>query len=50
MPRYFTLAQAERMLPEVERILRDALFQKTEYQAADQEFDRSASAWPAARA
>lgn len=29
------------MLPEVERLLRDALFQKTEYQAADEEFNRT---------
>ena len=41
MPQYFTLAEAERMLPEVERILRDALFQKTEYQAAEDEFNRT---------
>jgi hypothetical protein len=41
MPRYFTLAEAERMLPEVERLLRDALFQKTEYQAAEEEFNRT---------
>jgi hypothetical protein len=41
MPRHFTLAEAEAMLPEVERILRDALFQKTEYQAAEEEFNRT---------
>lgn len=29
------------MLPEVERLLRDALFQKTEYQAAEDEFNRT---------
>ena len=37
MPRYFTLEQAERVLPEVERVLRDALSHKTEYQAAEDE-------------
>jgi hypothetical protein len=41
MPQYFTLAEAERMLPEVERLLRDALFQKTEYQTAEEEFNRT---------
>ena len=35
MPRYFTLAQAERLLPEVERALRDALFHKAESVRAD---------------
>ncbi len=35
MPRYFTLAQAEQMLPEVDKALRDALFHKSEYQAAE---------------
>ena len=39
MSRYFTLAEAERMLPQVETILRDALFQKAEYQAAHQELE-----------
>ena len=37
MPRHFTLAQAEQMLPEVEHALRDALFHKAEYQAAEEE-------------
>jgi hypothetical protein len=37
MPRYFTLAQAEQMLPEVDKALRDALFHKSEYQAAETE-------------
>ena len=36
MPRHFTLAEAERMLPEVDRALRDALFHKAEYQAAEE--------------
>jgi hypothetical protein len=39
MPRYFTLTEAERMLPEVDRALRDALFHKAEYQAADAELN-----------
>jgi len=42
MPRYFTLNESERLLPEVERALRDALFHKGEYQKADQELDGSA--------
>lgn len=37
MPRYLTLAQAEQMLPEVDKALRDALFHKSEYQAAETE-------------
>jgi len=41
MPRHFTLAQAEQMLPEVERELRDALFHKSEYQAAEEELNQS---------
>ena len=38
---YFTLAEAERRLPEVERHLRDALFHKTEYEQAHRELERS---------
>src|ERR1035438_536045 len=34
MPRYFTLAEAERALPEVELALRDVLFHRAEYQKA----------------
>ena len=41
MPRYFTLAEAERTLPEVERLLRDAIFHKIEYQSAEEEFNRT---------
>lgn len=41
MSRYFTVDQAEKLLPEVERALRDALFQKAEYQAADGELNRA---------
>jgi hypothetical protein len=37
MPRHFTLTEAEQMLPEVDRALRDALFHKAEYQAAEAE-------------
>jgi hypothetical protein len=36
MPRHFTLTEAERMLPEVDRALRDALFHKAEYLAAEE--------------
>ncbi len=36
MPRHFTVAEAERMLPEVDRALRDALFHKAEYQSAEE--------------
>ncbi|MSV34959.1 MAG: DUF2203 family protein [Bryobacterales bacterium] len=35
MPRYFTLAEAQQLLPEVDKALRDALFHKSEYQAAE---------------
>jgi hypothetical protein len=41
MPRHFRLEDAESLLPEVERALRDAIFQKTEYEAADGELDRT---------
>jgi hypothetical protein len=37
MPRYFTLRESEQLLPEVERALREAVFQKAEYQSAEQE-------------
>lgn len=36
MPRYFTLAQAERTLPHVEQAIRTALELKAEYQSADE--------------
>jgi len=39
MPRYFTLAEAERALPEVERALRDVLFHRSEYQKAHEELE-----------
>src|ERR1700675_4684418 len=41
MPRHFTLAQAEKMLPDVTQALRDALFHKAEYQAAEEELNAS---------
>ena len=41
MARHFTLAQAEQLLPEVEQALRDALFHKSEYQAAEEELNRT---------
>lgn len=34
MARHFTLTEARQALPEVERLLRDALFHKAEYQSA----------------
>jgi hypothetical protein len=43
MPRYFTIEQAERLLPEVEHLLRDALFHKSEGQNAHQEFEDATS-------
>ena len=42
MSRYFTLTQAERLLPEVERSLRDALFHKAEALNAHQELEQTA--------
>lgn len=42
MPRYFTLAESERLLPDVERSLREALFHRSEYKKADEELDGSA--------
>ena len=39
--RYFTLAQAEQLLPDVERHLRDALFHKAEAQKAQREMEAS---------
>lgn len=41
MSRYFTLAQAAQLLPEVEKDLRDALFHKSEFQAAEEELNQS---------
>lgn len=39
--RYFTLPEAQRALPEVERHLREALFHKTESQKAQEHMDRT---------
>jgi len=41
MPRYFSVEEAEHLLPEAERALRDAIFQKAEYQAAEGELNRA---------
>ena len=35
MPRFFTLQQAEQLLPEVESAIRDAISLKSEYQQAE---------------
>jgi hypothetical protein len=35
MPKYFTRDEAERLLPKVERIIREALFLKAEFQEMD---------------
>jgi len=37
VPRYFTVSECERLLPQVERALRDALFHKAEYRKAEHE-------------
>lgn len=37
MPRYFTLATAEAVLPSVEKALQDALLLKAEYESAERE-------------
>jgi len=37
MPKRFTLAEAERLLPEVEKSIREAISLKTKYQEAEQE-------------
>ena len=38
MPRFFTLRQAEQLLPEVESAIRDAIALKSEYQEAEAEW------------
>ena len=38
MPRFFTLQQAEQLLPEVESAIRDAISLKSEYQQAEEEW------------
>jgi hypothetical protein len=39
--RYFTLDEAQRLIPEVERHVRDALFHKAEVQQASREMERT---------
>ena len=41
MPRYFTLRQAEGLLPQVELSLRDALFHKSEAEKAHRELEQA---------
>jgi len=41
MPQYFTLSQAQSLIPEVERLLRDAFFHKHEYQKAHDELQQT---------
>jgi hypothetical protein len=38
MPRYFTLQQAEKLLPEVEAAIREAMSYKSKYQQAEEEW------------
>jgi len=38
MPRFFTLAQAEKLLPQVESAIREAITQKAEYDRAEAEW------------
>ena len=40
MSRHFRLEEAELLLPEVERALRDAIFQRSEYESAEGELNR----------
>jgi hypothetical protein len=40
MPRYFTLQQAEQALPEVESAIREAVTLKSEYEQAEQEWQK----------
>jgi len=41
MPRYFTLAEAERALPHVETALKDILFHRAEYQKAHEDLENN---------
>lgn len=41
MPRYFTLRQAEELLPEVERMIREAVAFKAEYQEAESRIQKA---------
>ena len=42
MPRYFTLHQAENLLPSVEQLIRDCLYMKQEYQRCEKEIEAHA--------
>ncbi len=39
MPRYFTLHQAENLLPTVEQLIRDSLYMKHEFQRCEKEIE-----------
>ena len=41
MPQYFTLPEAQRLLPEVERFMRDALFHRSEAMKAHEELEQT---------
>jgi hypothetical protein len=41
MPKYFTLPQAELLLPEIDRLLQLAIHHKSEYTQADRELDQA---------
>jgi hypothetical protein len=41
MPRYFTVAEAQRALPDVEVALRDVLFHRSEYQKAHEDLENN---------
>jgi len=43
MPRYFTLQQAEKLLPEVEAAIREAMSYKSKYQQAEEEWQSFAN-------
>jgi hypothetical protein len=43
MPRYFTLQQAEKLLPEVEFTIREAISHKADYQQAEEEWQAFAT-------
>ena len=42
MPRYFTLHQAENLLPTVEQLIRDSLYMKHEFQRCEKEIEAHA--------
>jgi hypothetical protein len=41
VPQYFTLVEAQRLLPEVERFMRDALFHRSEAMKAHEELEQA---------